>query len=116
MQDILKYTISACLDNLATVSNIFLPAGQVREYLFQLQKSLIQPSPQIPGQFSGEGWPELWAQELSLSQENLDKVLTIIASGRHVDFLYALYQKYVQKINPYCKSLLIINLVGVLVL
>jgi len=92
MQGILKYTISACLDNLATVSNIFLPAGQVREYLFQLQKSLIQPSPKIPGQFSGEGWPELWAQELSLSQENLDKVLTIITSGRHVDFLYALYK------------------------
>ena len=84
MQDILKFTMSGCLDILATNSNEFLQEGKVREYLFDSQKSLIDGS-------SHFSWPETWAKELSLSEQNLAKVLTIIRSGRHEDFLKALY-------------------------
>ena len=84
MQGILKFTMSGCLDVLATDSNEFLQEGKVREYLFDSQKSLIDGS-------SHPSWPETWAKELFLSKQNLAKVLTIIRSGRHEDFLKALY-------------------------
>jgi len=84
MQGILKFTMSGCLDILATDSNKFLQGGKVREYLFQSQKSLIDGS-------SHFSWPETWAKELSLSKQNLANVLAIIRSGRHEDFLKALY-------------------------
>ena len=85
MQDILRFSMSACLDIISTFDKTFEQDKELKKLLFKTQASVIMD------QGRPMGWDLVWNKEFPKTGDEFLRRYRIASSDRSKHFLFALY-------------------------
>lgn len=84
MQDLLEFSMSACLDVLSTEQDRFTQGETLKRSLYDWQRNILRDQ-------GDPSWGNYWKKELAPTEENDQIMRKIIDSDRLENFLDALY-------------------------